>query len=108
MPNVVTEACIACRYGDCVEVCPVDAFRVGPNYVVIDPVVCVNCTICVEVCPVGAIVGDYELKGEQRRFIEINARLAKQYSRADGPVQPLPDADEWAFEKNKLDKLEQG
>jgi ferredoxin len=107
MPNVVTEACIACRYGDCVEVCPVDAFRVGPNYVVIDPLVCVNCTICVMACPVAAIVPDYELTGEQRQFIEINARLAKEYSRVDGPLSPMPDADDWALESNKLSKLAQ-
>jgi len=106
MPNVVTEACIACRYGECVDVCPVDAFRVGPNYVVIDPVSCVNCTVCVEVCPVGAIVADYELKGEQRQFIEINARLSRLYPPARGPVLPMPDADEWAFRSQKLDKLE--
>lgn len=105
MTNVVTEACIACRYGECVEVCPVDAFRVGPNYVVIDPAVCVNCTVCVLVCPVAAIVPDYELQGERRHFIDLNARLAKQFPPADGPVHPMPDADDWALEPNKLDKL---
>ena len=61
MTCVVTEACIACRYGDCVDACPVDAFRVGENFVVIDPEVCVNCTVCVPACPVSAIVADYEL-----------------------------------------------
>jgi ferredoxin len=37
MTFVVTEACIRCKYTDCVEVCPVDAFREGPNFLVIDP-----------------------------------------------------------------------
>ncbi|MBS1133127.1 MAG: Ferredoxin 1, partial [Burkholderiaceae bacterium] len=27
MTFVVTESCIKCKYTDCVDVCPVDAFR---------------------------------------------------------------------------------
>lgn len=105
MPCVVTEACIACRYGECVDACPVDAFRIGQNFVVIDPSVCVNCTTCVLVCPVAAIVPDYELKPEQRHFIALNAKLAQEYPRADKAVSPLPDADDWALEAGKLTKL---
>ncbi|WP_041682774.1 4Fe-4S binding protein [Pusillimonas sp. T7-7] len=105
MTSVVTDACIGCRYGDCVEVCPVDAFRVGPNFVVIDPAVCVNCTTCVIVCPVGAIVPDYELQADQHSFKALNRDLSKVYPRASGPVPPLPDADEHAFETNKRSKL---
>lgn len=105
MTCVVTEACIACRYGDCVEVCPVDAFRIGSNFVVIDPVLCVNCTICVTACPVAAIVPDYELKVEQRQFVQLNAALSKEYPRAQSQVLPMADADEWALETGKLHKL---
>ena len=32
MPFVVTENCIKCKYTDCVEVCPVDCFHEGPNF----------------------------------------------------------------------------
>src|SRR5690348_1435857 len=31
MTYVVTEACIKCKYTDCVEVCPVDCFYEGEN-----------------------------------------------------------------------------
>jgi len=31
MPYVVTENCIACKYMDCVEVCPVECFYEGEN-----------------------------------------------------------------------------
>ena len=31
MTYVVTESCIKCKYTDCVDVCPVDCFREGPN-----------------------------------------------------------------------------
>ena len=37
MTFVVTENCIRCKYTDCVEVCPVDCFHEGPNFLVIDP-----------------------------------------------------------------------
>ncbi len=37
MTYVVTEACIRCKYMDCVEVCPVDCFYEGENMLVIHP-----------------------------------------------------------------------
>ena len=46
MPFVVTESCIKCKYTDCVEVCPVDCFHEGPNFLVIDPDECIDCTLC--------------------------------------------------------------
>ena len=50
MTFVVTEACIRCKYTDCVDVCPVDAFREGPNFLVIDPDECIDCAVCVPEC----------------------------------------------------------
>src|SRR5215831_21370340 len=47
MTYVVTESCIKCKYTDCVDVCPVDCFREGPNMLVIDPDECIDCTLCV-------------------------------------------------------------
>jgi NAD-dependent dihydropyrimidine dehydrogenase PreA subunit len=58
MTYVVTEACIKCKYTDCVDVCPVDCFREGPNFLVIDPDECVDCTLCVAECPVEAIYSE--------------------------------------------------
>ena len=46
MTFVVTENCIKCKYMDCVEVCPVDCFHEGPNFLVIDPDECIDCTLC--------------------------------------------------------------
>ena len=43
MTYVVDENCIKCKLMDCVEVCPVDAFREGPNFLVIDPDECIDC-----------------------------------------------------------------
>ncbi len=55
MTFVVTENCIKCKYMDCVEVCPVDCFHAGPNFLVIDPDECIDCTLCEPECPVEAI-----------------------------------------------------
>jgi NAD-dependent dihydropyrimidine dehydrogenase PreA subunit len=55
MTYVVTESCIKCKYTDCVDVCPVDCFREGPNFLVIDPDECIDCTLCVAECPVDGI-----------------------------------------------------
>ena len=51
MTHVVTEACIQCKYTDCVDVCPVDCFREGPNFLTIDPDECIDCAVCI-VCAV--------------------------------------------------------
>ena len=58
MTYVVTESCIKCKYTDCVDVCPVDCFREGPNFLVIDPDECIDCTLCVAECPVEAIFAE--------------------------------------------------
>ncbi len=61
MTYVVTEACVKCKYTDCVNVCPVDCFKVGPNFLVIDPDECIDCAVCVPECPVDAIYAEEDL-----------------------------------------------
>ena len=79
MTFVVTEACIKCKYTDCVEVCPVDCFYEGPNFLVIHPDECIDCGLCEPECPIEAISADDELPDDQIEFIEINAKLADVY-----------------------------
>ena len=55
MAHVVCEACINCKRTDCVDVCPVDCFREGPNFLVIDPDECIDCAMCIPECPEAAI-----------------------------------------------------
>jgi len=106
MTHVVTEACIRCRYTDCVDVCPVDCFHAGPNFLVIDPDECIDCAVCVAECPVEAIYAEEDLPADQTHFIEINAELAQQWEVISRSVGPLPDADEWKDKTGKLDELE--
>ena len=77
MTFVVTESCIRCKHTDCVDVCPTDAFREGPNFLVIDPDECIDCTLCVPECPVEAIFAEEDVPLDQRAFTALNAELAK-------------------------------
>lgn len=79
MTFVVTDNCIKCKYTDCVAVCPVDAFFEGPNFLVIDPDICIDCELCVPECPADAIVQDEKISPDQAQFLELNAELAKQW-----------------------------
>ena len=64
MTHVVTDACIRCKYTDCVDVCPVDCFKEGPEFLVIDPDECIDCAVCIPECPVNAIYADADLPAE--------------------------------------------
>lgn len=105
MTYVVTEACVRCKYTDCVDVCPVDCFREGPNFLVIDPEECIDCTLCVAECPVEAIYAEDDVPAGQESFIALNAELASQWKPIVERKDPLPDADEWAKVKDKLGEL---
>jgi ferredoxin len=65
MTHVVTEACIRCKYTDCVDVCPVDCFREGPNFLTIDPDECIDCAVCIPECPVSAIYAEEDVPKDQ-------------------------------------------
>jgi ferredoxin len=106
MTYVVTESCIRCKYTDCVDVCPVDCFREGPNFLVIDPDECIDCTLCVAECPVEAIFAEDDVPPDQQKYTALNAELSKLWKpiveRKDGPA----DADDWAGVKDKEQYLE--
>lgn len=108
MAYVITESCIKCKHTDCVDVCPVDCFREGPNFLVIDPDECIDCTLCVAECPVDAIFAEDEVPEDQQQFITLNAELAKSPNwKTITAKKPTPDdAAEWALVKEKLHLLD--
>ena len=106
MAYVVTENCIKCKYTDCVDVCPVDCFHEGPNFLVIDPEECIDCTLCVAECPAEAIFAEDDVPAPLQQFIALNAELAKSWPVIAERREPLADADEWNGVADKLDKLE--
>ena len=106
MTFIVGENCIRCKYTDCVEVCPVDCFHEGPNFLVIDPEECIDCAICVPECPIDAIYSEEDLPEAQAQFLQLNAELSLIW-----PIiiqmKPAPDdADEWDGVPGKLQYLE--
>lgn len=108
MTYVVTESCIRCKYTDCVDVCPVDCFKVGPNFLVIDPDECIDCAVCVPECPVNAIYADQDVPEDQREFIEINRELSRSWPNITKKTDSLPDADTWAKVLPKKQYLDRG
>ncbi|RTL02996.1 MAG: ferredoxin family protein [Proteobacteria bacterium] len=106
MAYVITEPCIKCKHTDCVDVCPVDCFREGPNFLVIDPNECIDCTLCVAECPVEAIFAEDEVPEGQEQFIALNAELAEKWKPITAKKPAPDDAEEWAQVKEKLHLLE--
>jgi len=105
MAFVVTENCIRCKFTDCVEVCPVDCFYEGPNFLVINPDECIDCALCEPECPAQAIVSEDDLTAESRQFLAINAEKAKKWPRITMHKENLA-AEEWNGIPDKLQYLE--
>ena len=106
MTFVVTENCIKCKYTDCVEVCPVDCFHEGPNYLVIDPDECIDCTLCEPECPAEAIVSEDDLPADQHHFLALNAELSQEWPVITEQRDPPADAEDWDGPPDKLKLLE--
>ncbi len=105
MTYVVTENCIQCKYTDCVDVCPVDCFVEGPNFLAINPDECIDCTLCVAECPAEAIFAEDDVPADQQQFIALNARLAKVWPVITSRKPALEDADAMNGVPGKLDLL---
>lgn len=106
MTHVVTEACVRCRYTDCVDVCPVDCFKIGPNFLVIDPDECIDCAVCIPECPVNAIYAEEDVPADQLEFVKLNQELSLTWPVITKRREALPDADEWAKVVDKKQYLE--
>ena len=102
MTYVVVDACIKCKYMDCVEVCPVDCFYEGENMLVIDPEVCIDCGVCEPECPVEAIKADTEPGLE--KWLGINAEYAKLWPNITHKGAPPADAKEFDQVPEKFEK----
>jgi len=107
MTHVVTEACIRCKYTDCVDVCPVDCFREGPNFLTIDPDECIDCAVCIPECPVNAIYAEEDVPADQMHMIKLNVDLARSgWPSITKRKAPMADADDWKDKTDKLSELQ--
>ena len=96
MTYIVMDACIKCKFMDCVEVCPVDCFYEGENFLAINPDECIDCGVCEPECPVDAIKPDTEDDADGK-WLKINTDFAKVWPNIT--VKGEPPADREAFER---------
>jgi ferredoxin len=106
MTFVVGENCINCKFTDCVQVCPVDCFFEGPNFLVIDPDECIDCGLCEPECPANAIFDEDDVPDDQIEFIEINAVYSKEWPNIVEMKDHPADAEEWNGKPGKRDLLQ--
>ena len=106
MTFVVTDNCILCKHTDCVEVCPVDCFYEGPNFLVIDPDECIDCALCEPECPANAIFSEDEVPKGQEVYIKLNEELAQTWPNITEMKDSMPDAEKWDGVADKLQYLE--
>lgn len=105
MTYVVAEPCIECKHTDCVDVCPVDCFHEGTNFLVIDPDECIDCGVCVPECPVDAIFPEDELPEIWAEYLRLNERLSKVWPVIAVKKDGLEDAEKWGSVESKRERL---
>jgi len=103
MTYVVTDACVKCKYTDCVEVCPVDCFYEGQDMLVINPEECIDCGVCVPECPIDAIKAETDCP-DSITWIERNHTLSKIWPQITTKKPAPPDADQYKNETGKFEK----
>jgi ferredoxin len=84
----------------------VDCFHEGPNFLVIDPDECIDCTLCEPECPAEAIFPEDDIPEGQEHFLALNAELARDWPVISQQKDPPSDAAEWDGVPNKLSHLE--
>ena len=102
MTYVVVDACIKCKYMDCIEVCPVDCFYEGENMLVIHPDECIDCGVCEPECPVEAILPDTE--DDTEKWVEINREYSEKWPNITQKGVSPEDGDDYKDETEKFDK----
>ena len=105
MTYLVVDNCIKCKHTDCVEVCPVDCFYEGENFLAINPDECIDCGVCEPECPVGAIVPDNAIQGDELDFwMNINKTYAEVWPNITQKKDVMPDAEEYDGKPNKYEQ----
>lgn len=102
MTHVVTDACIRCKYMDCVEACPVECFYEGETMLVIDPRECIDCGLCVPECPADAILPDIDKHAAP--WLKLNAAYSALWPNIARRKAAPADADAHRDETDKFEK----
>ena len=88
------------------EVCPVDCFYEGPNFLVINPDECIDCALCEPECPVDAI---FRKTNYQKINKNISNLTPAEREVGEHHRKKRSDArhEEWAEIKDKREHLEE-
>ena len=107
MTYVVKESCIKCKLMDCVEVCPVDCFYEGENFLAIKPDECIDCGVCEPECPVDAIKPDTD--EDSKRWVDLNNKFSQLWPNiTKRRAEDVPeDNEKWRGVSDKLKHLSQ-
>ena len=102
MTYIVKDECIKCKLTDCVEVCPVDCFYEGENFLVIDPDECIDCGVCEPECPINAIEPD--TNDGTSEWVTLNTKYSNLWPNITKrrPDDVPQDKDEWIGVKDKI------
>ena len=87
------------------DVCPVDCFYEGKNFLVIHPDDCIDCGACAPECPVEAIFEEDELPEKWESYTELNARYSEEWANITAKKDPMPDAESWREKEDKGGEL---
>ena len=99
MGYIINDNCIKCKYQDCVEVCPVDAFFEGENMLVICQDACIDCGVCESECPAEAILPDVMAP----EWVEMNEKYSQLWPLITEKKTVPSDADDYLYIENKLE-----
>jgi len=102
MTYIVMDPCIKCKFMDCVEVCPVDCFYEGENFLAINPDECIDCGVCEPECPVDAIKPDTEDDADSK-WLRINTEYSKVWPNITVKGEPPADREEIERETGKFE-----
>ena len=105
MTYIVKDERKKCKLTDCVEVCPVDCFYEGENFLVIDPDECIDCGVCEPECPIGAIVADTdENLLDKEKWLLLNKKFSALWPNITAKKDPMPEHEKFREIKDKFDE----
>ena len=105
MTYIVKDECIKCKLTDCVEVCPVDCFYEGENFLTINPDECIDCGVCEPECPIDAIKADTdESVKDMDKWLLINKKFSAIWPNISKKQEPMKDHEKFRDIKDKYDK----
>jgi len=106
MTFVVGSGCINCVHTACYDLCPVEAFHRGPNFVVINPISCIDCALCPSACPEEAIYADRDLPENQSHFLQLNSDLSEKWPVETKTSSPMDGYENWTGKEKTSDMIQ--